>query len=321
LRPTALAKMLFSLSQKGRFFHPLLSEKGWWSKNDPMKNKTIPASPLLILGSSGTLGHSFTRICAQRSIPFIALSRKELDILQETAIRAAIDKYKPWAIINATGYVRVDEAEANAHECYALNTTAPAMLAAICRQYGIQLMTFSSDLVFAGDKCTPYHENDNVKPLNVYGSSKAEAEKLISSADPDALIIRTSAFFGPWDKHNFAHAVLESMKNEQPFHAAGDVIVSPTYVPDLAHAAMDLFIDEEKGIWHVSNSGMLTWADFGLAIAERGGYKKHQLISCPSAEMGWQAKRPLYSALESEKGIHLPQLDNALQRYFEERTI
>lgn len=321
LRPTALAKMLHSLSQKGKFPHPLLSEKGWWAKNDPVKNKKTTTPPLLIIGRNGTLGHSFTRICEQRSISFIALSRNELDILDEKNIRLVIEQYRPWAIINATGYVKVEEAETNADECFTVNATAPAMLAGTCRQYGIQLMTFSSDLVFDGGKRTPYHEYDHVKPLNIYGNSKAEGERLILDANPDTLIIRTSAFFGPWDKYNFAYTLLESLKNEHLFHVPGDVIVSPTYVPDLAHAAMDLLIDEEKGIWHISNEGMLTWADFGVAIAERGGYSKQRLVSCPLTEMGWKAQRPLYSALKSEKGIQLPQLDNALHRYFKERMI
>jgi dTDP-4-dehydrorhamnose reductase len=315
LRPTALAKMLSSLSSEGKYSHPVLAEKGWWvpRTQHSISGKKMP--PLLIIGKNGTLGHAFSRICESRSIPFVALSRNEADILQEDSVLKVIDEYRPWAIINATGYVRVDEAETNYDECLAVNATGPGILANHCREKGIHFMTFSSDLVFDGDKKTPYHEYDRVKPLNVYGTSKAEGERLVQSNNPDSLIIRTSAFFGPWDKYNFAYAVLDSLKRDQHFHMPGDVIVSPTYVPDLANAAMDLFIDEEKGIWHISNTGMLTWFDFGSAIAERAGYKSHKLMSRPLVEMGWRAKRPLYSALESERGIELPQLDDALDRY------
>jgi dTDP-4-dehydrorhamnose reductase len=96
-----------------------------------------------------------------------------------------------------------------------------------------------------------------------------------------------------------------------------DVIVSPTYIPDLANAAMDLFIDEEKGIWHLSNDGMLSWADFASVIADRAGYKKSNLLFKNLDEMGWKAQRPLNSALKSERGIKLPVLENALERFFE----
>jgi len=99
------------------------------------------------------------------------------------------------------------------------------------------------------------------------------------------------------------------------------VIVSPTYVPDLANAAMDLFIDEEKGIWHLSNDGMLSWADFASVIADREGYKKSNLLFKNLDEMGWKAQRPLNSALKSERGIKLPVLENALERFFEHRTV
>jgi dTDP-4-dehydrorhamnose reductase len=99
------------------------------------------------------------------------------------------------------------------------------------------------------------------------------------------------------------------------------VIVSPTYVPDLANTAMDLFIDEEQGIWHLSNEGMVSWADFACAIADRAGHKKNNLLFKNLDEMGWKAQRPLYSALKSDKGIKLPALDNALERFFEHRTV
>ena len=182
-------------------------------------------------------------------------------------------------------------------------------------------MSFSSDLVFDGNKNAPYHETDQVNPLNVYGASKADGEKRICTSDPSALIIRTSAFFGPWDKYNFVYSVLSSLERNESLTVPSDVMVSPTYVPDLANTALDLFIDEEEGIWHITNDGMLTWADFGQAVAERGGFEKKMLLTKPLIEMDWKAKRPLFSVLRSEKGIKLPALDNALVRYFEQRDV
>jgi dTDP-4-dehydrorhamnose reductase len=135
------------------------------------------------------------------------------------------------------------------------------------------------------------------------------------------LIIRTSAFFGPWDNYNFAHTILDSLKHERSYSVVKDVIVSPTYVPDLVNTALDLFIDEEQGIWHLSNEGMVSWADFACAIADRAGYKKHNLLFKNLDEMKWRAQRPLYSALHSDKGIKLPALDNALERFFEHRSV
>lgn len=323
VRPTSLHKMIRSLAGKGDYQHPLFEEKGWWhfQKDAPGKfmEKKEKIAPLLIIGKTGTLGNAFINICKKRAISFEALGRQELDILDEVSIRSVIEKHRPWAIINTTGYVRVDDAELNPSACYAVNAAAPALIAKVCYDYGIKFMSFSSDLVFDGNKRLPYHEADAALPLNIYGCSKSEGEKLILAANPSALIIRTSAFFGPWDRYNFVYMVLDALQKEQTFYIPGDVVVSPTYVPDLCHTAMDIFIDEENGIWHISNDGTITWADFGGIIAERTGCKKHKLISRPLIEMGWKAKRPLYSVLQSDKGVKLPQLENALDRYFEQR--
>ncbi|MGZ8539045.1 MAG: family 1 glycosylhydrolase [Chitinophagaceae bacterium] len=327
VRPTALHKMICSLSDKGSYDHPLFAKKGWWrlkqhdSPGPSPIEKKEKISPLLLIGKTGTLGKAFIKICEQRSIPFIALGRQDINILDENSIRAVIEKNKPWAIINATGYVNVDEAEMNPLECYAVNATAPALLAKLCFEYGTRFMSFSSDLVFDGNKQAPYYEEDTVLPLNNYGFSKSEGEKLILAENSSALIIRTSAFFGPWDRYNFVYAVLDALKKQETFFLPRDVIISPTYVPDLCHTAMDLFIDEERGIWHLSNDGIITWADFGGIIAERACCKKHKLISKPLIEMGWKAKRPLYSVLQSDKGVKLPRLDDALDRFFEQRLV
>jgi dTDP-4-dehydrorhamnose reductase len=320
-RPTALAKMIRSISATGNHAHPLLEEKGWWNKFSMAENRQSihKAAPLLITGKKGTLGQAFMKICERRSIPYIALSREELDITNENHIEEIIDRYKPWAVINTAGYVRIDEAETNKEECFAINSTGPYLLANACRRHGLRLMTFSSDLVFDGNKKAPYHEGDCVNPLNIYGASKILGEEKVQNIFGSSLIIRTSALFGPWDKYNFVCGVLGSLNRDEAFFVPEDIMISPTYVPDLVDISLDLFIDEEEGIWHLSNEGMLTWSDFARNIAGRGGYSKNKLIGRSPAEMGWKARRPVYSVLQSEKGIKLPRLENALDRYFHHR--
>lgn len=321
LRPTALAKLIRKLIKNEPVLHPVIQEKGWWHKSYPGSETISSANcqPLMILGSNGTLGSAFVRMCEMRSIHYKAFSRLQLDITKTEEIEKAINDHKPWAIINATGYVNVDAAEFEKEKCFQLNAEAPANLSAICNKKGIQLMTFSSDLVFDGEKQTPYIENDSVKPLNEYGRCKAIGEKKILQLFPGSLIIRTSAFFGPWDQYNFAYHILKSLKENQNCKVVKDIIVSPTYVPDLVNKALDLLIDEEKGIWHLSNTGMVTWYDFAEEIAERGGFQKKNILCCNQEEAEWKAKRPGYSALQSDKGIKLPSLTNAIERFFEEK--
>lgn len=318
LRPTAIVKLIQSLSDNADYQHPLLNQKGWWHNSEQL-NLTTHQSPILIIGESGTLGSAFIKICTLRKIPFTAISRSELNIFDLDDIKNAIDKYKPWAVINATGYVKVDAAETDAQKCFAVNATAPALLAQACNMRNIQFMTFSTDLVFNGYKKNPYTETDSVNPLNVYGKSKVSGEKLVVTNNTDALIIRTSAFFGPWDKSNFAYDILQGQHQQTPVFALSDVVVSPTYVPDLVNTALNLLIDEETGIWHLSNQGSVTWADFAFEIALRGGMEQKNFQTKKLLEMKWKAKRPHYSVLHSEKGIQLPTLENALHRFFEEK--
>jgi dTDP-4-dehydrorhamnose reductase len=236
------------------------------------------------------------------------------------SINRAIEKYKPWAIINAAGFVRVDDAEDEVEKCFLDNTGGPVHLAVACQQKGIKLMTFSSDLVFDGKKNQPYHESDPVNPLNVYGQSKAEKEKLVADINPDSLIIRTSAFFGPWDQYNFAHDVIRHLSNGQHFHAVDDIFISPTYVPDLVNASLDLLVDNENSIWHLSNQGSISWHELAIQVASRSGFNESSLIATKSHYMKWKAARPLYTVLQSTKGANLPSLENAIDRFMNERS-
>jgi dTDP-4-dehydrorhamnose reductase len=107
------------------------------------------------------------------------------------------------------------------------------------------------------------------------------------------------------------------LKEGRKVTAAKDVFISPTYVPDLVHEALDLLLDNECGIFHLTNHGEITWADFARKIAEMAGCDKELVQAKPLSQMRLRARRPRYSVLQSEKGIKLPTLENALQRYFE----
>ncbi|MCA1664920.1 MAG: SDR family oxidoreductase, partial [Myxococcales bacterium] len=213
------------------------------------------------------------------------------------------------------GYVRVDDAERDVVRCLRVNTRGPLVLAAACARRGIALSTFSSDLVFGGDKRDAYVESDAPSPLNVYGLSKLEAEREVRRVYPSALIVRTSAFFGPWDEFNFVTQTLAALARGEAVRAAADQVVSPTYVPDLADAVLDLVIDGARGVWHVANRGACSWAELGKLAARQAGLDGDLVEPCSSAALGLVAARPAYSALGSERGGSLASVDDALVRY------
>lgn len=336
MRKTALAKLIKSTISEHQVSSigiqdSLLLKEGWWNRSMRFfddfekeimetKNRSGHISPILIIGKRGTLGNAFAKVCCTRNIPFHILSRDQLNICDPFSINRAIDKYKPWAIINAAGFVRVDDAEDEIEKCFLDNTKGPVHLAVACQQKGIKLMTFSSDLVFDGKKNQPYHESDSVNPLNVYGQSKAEKEKLVTEINTDALIIRTSAFFGPWDQYNFAYDVIRHLSSGQDFDAVDDIFISPTYVPDLVNFSLDLLVDNENSIWHLSNQGSISWYELALQVASRAGFSQSSIIGRKSTDMKWKAARPLYTVLESTKGANLPSLENAIDRFMNERS-
>jgi len=256
-----------------------------------------------------------------RGIAFQLLSRQEMDIASPESVERALERYQPWAVINASGYVRVDDAETDVERCFRENALGPEVLATACAARGVKLVTFSSDLVFGEGQASPFVESSQVRPLNQYGRSKVEAERRVLERLPSALVVRTGAFFGPWDEHNFVTLALGALSRGETFAAADDVVVSPTYVPDLVHASLDLLIDEASGVWHLTNAGEVTWAELARQAAERVGLNPRQVEGRPLASFGWAAARPRYSALVSERGQVMPTLADALGRYLEEDEI
>lgn len=351
LHPTLLAEIIRDLAAQKQPVHPVLATPGWWrqptrlqfaarrphqtvsfeparrlkSTRQSKKQNTIFSlsqkvpQPILVSGATGTLGQAFSRACDGRNLAHQLVNRRQMDIADARSVAAALDKWKPWAVINTAGYVRVDDAENEAENCFRENTVSAAILARECAARGIALLTFSSDLVFDGNRSTPYVESDATRPLNVYGRSKAASEQEVLAAHSAALVIRSSAFFGPCDEHNFATTALRVLRSGEPFIAANDIVISPTYVPDLAHMSLDLLLDGAAGIWHLANEGEVTWEQFAQRVAEIAGENTDLIQGRATAEMNWPAPRPRYSVLSSERGLRLPSLENALQRYFHER--
>jgi dTDP-4-dehydrorhamnose reductase len=274
--------------------------------------------PLLITGATGTLGRAFARLCAERHLAFHVTSRAELDIADPESIAAALARFDPWLVINAAGYVRVDDAEHDLDRCRRDNALGPEHLARACARDHIGLVTFSTDLVFDGAKREPYHESDRPAPLGVYGRTKHEAELRVLDAHPASLVVRTSAFFGPWDEHNFVTLAMRELAAGRQGHAAGDTIISPTYLPDLVHACLDLAIDGESGLWHIANTGATTWVELARQAARIAGHVD-RIVSVPAAALRWRARRPLFSALGSTRGALLPPWRDAVRRYHDAR--
>ncbi|MFC3069506.1 family 1 glycosylhydrolase [Phenylobacterium soli] len=332
-RPTALAGELKRLAEgEAAPPHPATQGPGWWRRDIRLEFRPVfrtvetpepkrawhtdeaPSRPLLITGATGTLGKALARACEWRGIDYRLTSRAELPLDDEAAIARALDRTGAWGVINAAGFVRVDAAEADPAACHAANAEGAIRLARACAERDLPFAGFSSDLVFDGRKGEPYLESDPVAPLNAYGESKARAEREILALER-ALMIRTAAFFSPYDPYNFAAQVIRALAVDLPFDAASDLVVSPTYVPDLVDATLDLVIDGETGIRHLANPAAVSWAEFARRIAAAVGLDPEMIREVPSRTFRWPARRPSFAALDTERGQTLPPLDQAIARY------
>ena len=337
-RPTAVAGLLRQVAAGDTSTHPAALGLGWWRRatryhagqrsaaRQIATATTMPPDPaarppLLISGASGTLGRAFARICTERNLAFRLVSRNEMDISDPDSVERALERYQPWALINASGYVRVDEAENDAERCFRENVNGPHVLAMACARHDIHLTTFSSDLVFDGEAGKPYMENDDISPINVYGRSKADGEQAVLGRLPAALVIRTSSFFGPWDRYNFVHLALGALEAGKPFGAPGDLIMTPTYVPDLVDTCLNLIVDGERGIWHLTNGDAVSWVALARMAAVQAGLDVGRLYEQRSVDCNFIARRPANSALHSSRAMLLPSLDDALARYMAQRTV
>lgn len=338
VRPTAMVALLRSLAMGQRPRHPVLGGSGWWQREIRLHHPEAvrvaplieqqhaarpppaPTRPLLIAGGSGTLARALAAACRHRNIDHVLTHRHELDLADASSIAGSLDRHRPWAVINAAGWVRVDEAELHQAACFDANAAGAERLAAACARRDIATANFSSDLVFDGLGERPYDEDRAPSPISTYGRSKAEAERAVGRLPGRHLIVRTAAFFSPFDKHNFAAHVCNTLARRVPFIAADDETITPTYVPDLCNAVLDLVIDGETGLWHLTNEDACTWASFAVRLAKASGLDASLVDHRAGATLGALALRPAYVPLISRRGKLLPALDHAIQRFVEEFT-
>lgn len=328
-RPTAMSRLLKGLA--GGQEPPLAAlGEGWWRRGIRLEHPLVDARiaeqirpparrsagrPLLIAGATGTLGQALARACEVRGLAYVLTDRGRMDLSDPGSIAGVLEEIRPWAVVNATGWVRVDEAEAREADCMATNAAGAARLAQACEEVGAPTVTFSSDLVFDGKTERAYVEDDPPAPLSAYGRSKAEAERQILALPGAHLVIRTSAFFSAHDPYNFAAAVLRAAREGQTFLAADDLRISPTHTPELADATLDLLIDGETGLWHLANGADVSWAEFARMVCDVAGLPEARIEPVCSSRFGWPAPRPQRSILGTRRGAVMKPLDAALESF------
>ncbi|HRN30117.1 MAG TPA: dTDP-4-dehydrorhamnose reductase, partial [Terrimesophilobacter sp.] len=208
---------------------------------------------ILITGANGMLGRDLQTVLAATEHDVTALGRAELDVTDRAAVLAAVEGHD-W-VVNSAAYTAVDDAETDATTAHAVNATAAGYLAEASATHRARMVQISTDYVFDGTANEPYAEDHPVNPLSVYGRTKADGERLVREAAPDAIILRTAWLYGEHGP-NFVTAILRATRARETVSVLTDQRGQPTWTRDLAER-IRLVIDHgvPGGTYHATNAG------------------------------------------------------------------
>ena len=279
---------------------------------------------IAVVGARGQLGASVVQAC-RMAHDVVPLSRADLDITDDHAVRDVIARAHPDAIVNCAAYNDGDGAEDPPVDALNINALGVRALALAAEAAGAVLVHYSTDFVFDGTASVPYTETDRPNPRSVYAASKLLGEWFALDA-PRAYVLRVESLFGSAPGAGNAKGsaetirrTLESGGNARVFE---DRTVSPTFVIDAARATKQLLEQAPAaGVYHCVNSGSCTWIEFARELAQQLGVTdvESRLTPVRVADVPLRAARPQYCALSNEKlrsaGVTMPTWQQAVARY------
>lgn len=276
---------------------------------------------IIVTGATGQLGYDVCKVLAARGIEHIGLGSKDCDITSRESVLALFEREQPTAVIHCAAYTKVDLAEDEPERCWAVNADGTRNIAEACRKHGAKLLYISTDYVFPGEGEHFYSPDDTVCPKGNYGCTKLAGELAVQAMLTEYFIVRISWVFGI-NGSNFVKTMLKLSETRDTLTVVCDQIGSPTYTYDLAPLLCDMIMTDKYGIYHATNEGECSWADFSRAIFAAAG-KQMTVKNVTTEEYGAKAPRPANSRMSKDKlaengFTRLPPWQDALERYLKE---
>ncbi len=254
---------------------------------------------VLVTGANGQLGYDVVKELQKQNIECYGASRQDFDIVDFEATENFIKNYMPDAVIHCAAYTAVDKAEDEQGLCYLVNASATENIAEICRKINAKMLYISTDYVFDGIKDGFYEVDDKPNPINVYGKTKLLGEQAVQRILNKYFIVRISWVFGEHG-NNFVKTMLRLGKERKEINVVADQYGSPTYTADLAPLLVEMIQTEKYGVYHATNEGVCTWAEFAEEIFKIAGMDV-KVNHITTAEYPTRAKRPINSRLSKKK--------------------
>lgn len=264
----------------------------------------------LITGANGQVGYCLTQQL-QGEHEILAVGHNELDIIDQSAVKKAIENFCPNVIINAAAHTAVDRAETEIELSKAINVKGPQYLAEAAKSVGAAILHISTDYVFDGQRAGKYKESDVTDPQGVYGRTKLEGEQAVAAANDKFIVLRTAWVFGEHG-NNFVKTMLRLAKTRDTLGVVADQVGGPTYAGDIAKALIQIaekIIAGEKveyGVYHLTGEPYVSWYEFAKAIfaeaVSQNVLEKSPLMNAiTTADYPTPAKRPANSCLDLTK--------------------
>ena len=273
---------------------------------------------IIVTGSKGQLGTDVVDELLKNGIEPVDADLPELDITDSEAVESFVSQSRADAVIHCAAFTNVDIAETDKETCRRVNADGTMNIARSCANHGIKMLYISTDYVFSGEGDIPFETDCPTAPCNYYGVSKLEGEKAVIDNCEKYFVVRISWVFGENGK-NFVKTMLRLSRERDEITVVNDQVGSPTYTKDLSKLLCDIIVTEKYGIYHATNEGFCSWAEFAAKIMELSGAET-KIIPVTSSEYKSVAKRPANSrlskkSLENNGFERLPHWVDALERY------
>jgi len=277
---------------------------------------------IIVTGANGQLGSDLVAELKARQIDVLGIDIDDLDITDANAVSSFLNKHMPKSVIHCAAYTAVDKAEDEQELCFKVNAEGTENIAKACKEINAEMIYISTDYVFdIGDSGVP-HETDALKgPASVYGKSKLDGEEAVLKHLNKYYIVRISWVFGQ-NGNNFVKTMLNLAETRDELNVVSDQVGSPTYTPDVSKLLADMALSSKYGIYHATNEGYCSWAQFAEEIMRLSG-KACKINYITTDEYPTKAIRPKNSRLSKksldEAGFErLPVWQDALERYIKE---
>lgn len=289
---------------------------GWQKERDEYSLK------ILITGGSGQLGRSVQKQLQALPVTVFTPDHSQLNITNAEQVSRYICVVKPDIVLHFAAFNKVDLAQEEPHICRQINVYGTQLIAEASKKVGAYLLYTSSDYVFDGKKDGPYEVFDLRNPLSVYGQSKADGEDIVLGSDLECAVLRISWLFGE-SQNNFVEAILRKANSSKQIDVVADQVGSPTYTDDLAILIQDMIRLRPCGIFHATNEGYCSRAQFAKAILALT-FSDTDVREVTSQQFPAKAPRPMNSRLSKDcldrlNLMRLPPWQEALERYLSKR--